>query len=213
MLERGESGMQAVENGCNARNIDLANYYARMSCPKWNRAEGGLSKKILGVFYKHSRRRFRKKYRQMIIPSQGVNTYPWPFCAPDFANWEEDDDPDNYSLVSDPSGCVVKYATSYCSWKIFEATGVWPQKKTKIRMDAKNWKQFLKEAGHGEIVAHPSVGGKYVGINPHIEPYGLVVWYEGDDAVAGQVVVSSYINKQFVLERVNFVDYDWIRIC
>lgn len=192
------------------KNVDLANYYARLSCPKWNRAANG---KLLGWLYRHSRRKNRKKYRDMMLPNNdNGNTYPWPFCDPEFANWEEDDSAENYSLISDPSGCVVKYATSYCAWKIFEATGQWPQRKTKIRMDAKNWRTFLREAGYGEIVAHPSVGGKYVGINPRFGEWGIVVWYEGDGTNPDQVVVSSYVDKKFYYTQVNFAEYDWIKI-
>lgn len=194
------------------KNVELANYYARMSCPKWNNAGGGIEEKLFGWYYRHKRRSFRKKYRAMLIPGEGANTYPWPFSDQNFANWEEDDAPETYSLVSDPSGCVVKYATSYCAWKIYETTGVWPQRKTHIRMDAKNWKQFLREAGYGEMVARPTVGGKYVGINPKMGPWGYVVWYEGDDKEASCVVVSSYRSKQFILESVSFIDYDWIKI-
>jgi hypothetical protein len=200
------------EKNLQFKNLELANHYARLSCPKWNRAEDVVEDKILGWMYRHSRRKNRKKYQAMIIPGEGTNTYPWPFSDPNFANWEEDDSSENYSLVSDPSGCVIKYATSYCAWKIYETTGRWPQRKTHVRMDAKNWRFFLKEAGYGEIVAHPSIGGKFVGINPRIGEYGFVVWYEGESKDMGEVVVSSYKNKEFFFGTVNFAEYDWIKI-
>jgi len=196
----------------NERNLDLANYHARLSCPKWNRAETTLENKVFGVFHKWSRRSHRRKYRAMLIPGQGANTYPWPFSDEGFANWDEDDSPESYSLVSDPSGCVVKYATSYCAWKIYEVTGTWPQRKTHIRMDAKNWQQFLGEAGYNEVVEFPAIGGRYVGINPDEGEFGVVVWYEGDAVVPGLVVISTYKNKKFYIGTDKIAAYKWIKI-
>ena len=148
----------------------------------------------------------------MIIPGQGANTYPWPFSDEDFANWDEDDSPENYSLISDPSGCVVKYATSYCAWKIYEVTGTWPQRKTHIRMDAKNWQLFLGEAGYNEVVELPTAPGRYVGINPDEGEFGMVVWYEGDAVVPGLVVISTYKNKKFYVGTDETTAYKWIKI-
>ena len=189
-----------------------ANRYAQMSCTRWNRAKSPIVKKLFGWLYKASRRKNREKYRAMLIPGEGENTYPWPFCDYGFADWPEDDSPEGYSLISDPSGCVIRYSTSYCAWKIYEQTGRWPQKTAKIRLDAKNWIRFLREAGYPDIVAYPSVGGKYVGIKPDVGEFGLCVWFEGEAPEKDMAVASSYVDKVFFLDTVKVADFTWVRI-
>ena len=194
-------------------NLSKVNGWAKKSCPKWNRN-------------RLSRRRYREKYRnaakknwespghQELISKYfngefWVDTYPWPYSDPNFANWEEDDSNENYSLISDQSGCVIKYATSYVAWKIFELTNTWPQKKTPIRMDAKNWQQFLAEAGYETVVDAP-IARHYVGIRPDIGEWGLVVWVES--VFTDRAYVSTYINKEHDVFLVKIEDYIWIKI-
>lgn len=222
---------------------DLANYCAKMSCTKWNRSVWepktrlgkAYKKAVVDKIYRMSRRHYRRKYQYMAqtaAESKGLemrfwtpgvaatsgavmpNTYPWPYNDRHFADWEESDDPDGYSLISDPSGCVVKYATSYCAWKICELTGKWPQRKTRVRMDAKNWVGFLLEAGYGTVVDLPDLGGHYVGINPQEGEWGLVVWYEKH--TPSGISVSSYVDKMYRVWTIKADDalnkFIWVQI-
>ena len=197
------------------RSIKVANFWAKLSCPRWNKI-------------RPLRHFARKKYRNLAKEcwesawwvcktdkyqkgSWDINTYPMPYAHPYFANWEEDDSKKGYSLISDQSGCVIKYSTSYCAWKIFEATGVWPQKTSKQRLDAKNWEQFLEEAGYDVVTEDPDPDFHYVGINPNLGEWGLVVWLEEvDDETA---IVSTYVNKEYRFFEIEKNEYSWVKIC
>ena len=194
-------------------SLDVINEWARRSCTKWNSCQ-------------FTRRIYRKKYRNVAISSirskeherrrllyfsgsHSVNTYPWPYRDGGFANWEEEDG-ENYNLISDQSGCVIKYSTSYCAWKVFELTHKWPQKKSSERLDAKRWQQFLAEAGYSNVVNVDNIedGRSYVGIKPDEGEWGLTVWYVGGDRFA-----TSYINKEFtVINDIKLDDYTWVLI-
>lgn len=223
---------------------DLANYYAKMSCTMWNRSVWepktkfgrAFKKAVIDKIYRLSRRYYRKKYQFMaqtaaesrgsrmqfwtdtIALSRGAvlpNTYPWPYVDRHFADWEESDEPEHYTLISDPSGCVVKYSTSYCAWKIYELTGKWPKRKTRIRMDAKNWLGFLNEAGYSVVMNMPSPGHHFVGIDPRAGEWGLTVWYE-KSMPGGAVSVSSYVDKGYEVWTIKADDvlnkYIWVQI-
>lgn len=208
--------------------LQEVNKWAKKSCPRWNKNQ-------------LSRRAYRKAYRDAAIEfansSTGerisglylsgvkeINTYPWPYSDPDFANWEEDDSEKGYSLISDQSGCVVKYATSYCAWKIYELTGVWPQKTSSERLDAKRWVQFLAEAGYTETVSRPENRHYYVGVKPDEGKWGLVVWFESDDAQLAakfggkpfeddsHIFVSSYVDKAYKAWWAAADDFTWVKI-
>lgn len=220
--------------------VEIANHYARMSCTRWNKSTwqpktklGQLIKSgVVDKAYRLSRKRYRKKYREIAragweTPQQQfimefaklggcIDTYPPLYSDPNFANWDESDAPDDYSLISDQSGCVIKYSTSYCAWKIFELTGKWPQKKTKARIDAKNWQYFLKQAGYTKVVENFYTDfapeHRYVGINPNDGKWGIVVWFERIDR---QVEVSTYRDRMYSYEcipREKINDYIWIEI-
>lgn len=206
-------------------DLDQVNHCAKMSCPKWNRN-------------KMSRRFHRQQYRRAAITwakslegrrcassnsiFHNVDTYPWPYRDPYFANWEEDDSDEGYNLISDQSGCVVKYSTSYCAWKIFETTGAWPQKTSGERLDAKCWVQFLVEAGYPEIVPNliddfyarrsDAVSPCYVGIKPDEGEWGLTVWFEELDSEFNQVFVSSYVDKRYKAWWIDPYEYIWVKI-
>lgn len=198
------------------RNLKQVNEWAMKSCPKWNP----------NVF---SRRKYRKKYReaaqecwespewQRLIRDykagqRQLNTYPWPYADPKFADWEEDDSRKGYNLISDQSGCVIKHSTSYCAWKIFEATGQWPQKLTDQRLDAKNWQRFLAEAGYPKVVERLSRNHCYVGIKPDEGEFGLVVWAESIELAIGGVNVSTYVDRQYKFMTVDSRLYTWVEI-
>ena len=212
-------------------DVAKLNHYAQMSCSKWNNSKNPNSWFCIlfsQYFYGLSRRRFRAKYRNMIKKRwerpeyqnliryykngrKDLNTYPYDIV--DFAYWPEDSNVNSYSLVSDQSGCVIRHSPSYVAWKIFEETGEWPQKKTKDRLDAKRWKQFLYEAGYEQVATYLKTGHHYVGINPKDGEFGIVVWFEERDPDGAEwVKISTYRNGSHVFSSVRKEDYEWIQI-
>ena len=193
--------------------IGEVNSWARKSCTKWNKNR--LLRKVNRDKYRNAAKKYwegpGKKLTESYESGEIIDTYPWPYSDPEFANWEEDDDSDNYTLISDQSLCVVKYATSYCAWKIFEATGAWPQKTSAERLDAYRWVQFLGEAGYNTMTPRPSDGHRYVGINPGISEWGLVAWFE-KELEDGNVLVSSYVDKCYKAWPVDPNSYYWVLI-
>ena len=202
------------------KSFAVVNEWAMYSCPRWN------PNRLTRHFY-------RKKYRDAAIDymrtkeykglrkqyndgNHGINTYPWPYSCPDFANWKEDDTPDGYSLISDQSGCVIRYATSYCAFKIYETTGTWPQKTSNDRLDAKRWQQFLAEAGYTEVLpagSELSAEHCYVGIKPDEGEWGLVVWADsGEDPDEYWATITTYYNKEFKVMAVDPREYTWVLI-
>lgn len=92
-----------------------------------------------------------------------TNTYPEPYRSA-----KKD------SLV-DPSTCYNRECTSYCAWKIKEATGKWLTRTGD--MNAKNWLYRLPENGYKTKVGSPN-GNKCVGVKTSGK-YGHVVWSDG----------------------------------
>lgn len=197
--------------------LGTANRWAQNSCPRWNKNR--TSRKLYRFGYRMiANRFFHSKEHQRLVKryksgETTLNTYLWPYAHPNFASWEESDDAEDYSLVSDPSGCVVKYATSYVAYKIFEETGAWPKKKTRIRLDAKNWMQFLAEAGYTTIVDKPVHTKHYVGVlrEPTKYEFGLVVWFEAD-LPGGKFAVSTYVNKRYQRMTLSAEDCFWVEV-
>lgn len=215
-------------------DIAKANHYARMSCSRWCGPKTKPGRIFLSGFYRLIRYFYRRRYRGLVFEmSQETfeeelektmalerligNTYPPPYSHPDFANWDEDDSKYNYSLVSDDSGFVVKHCTSYCAYKISECTGHWPKRKTPIKMHAKDWLMFLREAGYSDIVDGLELrdGHKYVGIDSRYGKNGLVVWFEweGNDRLDQEHVwVSTYREKKYIFKVVDVNRFTWIQI-
>ena len=197
-------------------SVKVANFWAKLSCPKWNKF------RPLRHFARNIYRRlaqecweskgWQKKIELYKSGSWNIDTYPGPYYHQYFANWEEDDSPEGYNLISDQSGCVIKYSTSYCAWKIFEATGVWPQKTSRERLDAKRWVQFLAEAGYTEVVEDLDPRYYYVGVNPSAGEWGLVVWLESIED-KDEVIVSSYPDKRHQWWATEKDAYTWVKIC
>ncbi|MBR2709140.1 hypothetical protein IKE98_02325 [Candidatus Saccharibacteria bacterium] len=195
-------------------NLRIANMWAKYSCPEWNK---------IRILRKFCRLRYQKTAERYWMSPEGsqltrrykagevIDTYPKPYCLQGFANWPEKGDKKNYNLISDQSLCVIKYPTSYCAWKIFEETGTWPRKTSSERLDAKRWVQFLQEAGYSKVVDHPSEGHRYVGVNPDIGEWGLVVWLE-EKHKKGKVLVSSYVKKRYKKWWVKEKDFTWVLI-
>lgn len=201
--------------------MSLANFFARYSVTRYNKIRPLrlLSRKayqLLSTLYCW----FSPKHHHdlaLIKRGEILDTYPYPYSDPFFANWPESDDDNNYSLVPDPSGCVVKYCTSYCAYKIYETVGKWPKRTSKRRrFDAKDWREFLSEAGYWEVDYRPSKNFYYVGVRTHpYRTYGEVVWlerYEGEGNSNDIVLVTTYDHKMFVSKLVRVPDYTWVKI-
>lgn len=218
--------------------LATVNRWARMSCDKWNgehlppifnkavlrpvkeavRAATKASRRFYRQLYRNEARRYwqspfgKERTEQYQDGYYYVNTYPWPYNHPGFADWEEDDATGNYTLVSDQSGFIVRHSTSYCAWKIFEATGQWPQRKTRRRFDARLWREFLAEAGYSNIVIEPWDEHRYIGVEKYSDKqYGEVVWFEMKHDPE-KVVVSTYSDKKYFCGFVDPKKYIWIQI-
>lgn len=199
--------------------IKIANFLAKYSCSKWNKC------RPLRVICRHGYRAIAKHYAKLSVKA---TDYPWPYCDPQFANWEEDDG----ALVTDPANFVIRHSTSYCAWRIRELTGKWPAQKVVARdethaqeirsrerpHDAKYWVEFLQAQDCYIAVAetvHPM--HHYIGIDPDYGEYGLVVWFESTrynakhDCV-DRALVSTYENKQYVRKEVLFSDFTWVEV-
>lgn len=203
-------------------HISVANFLAKNSCSKWNHYR--FLRVICRRLYRYLGEKSAKSSSRCKSGevAEGVNTYPWPYSDTDFAKWPEDAG----ALVSDPAGMVVKHATSYCAWKIREATGVWPTKKViptdekhalEIAQrerpgDAKYWQEFLYAQGYTEVCKKPQNRRRYVGIDPSYGKWGLVVWFEKEGRVPDPVMISAYIDKQFEYKQVSVEDYTWVEI-
>ena len=151
-----------------------------------------------------------------------VDTYPWPYCEEWFADWVEVDTMENYSLVSDNAGFVVKHSTSYCAWKINEFTGSWPT-RPRYMMDcsAVHWHRLLFHNNYRNTVKRPEPGKKYIGIMPSYSKYGEVVWYEGfedgfsvdtENDTGGKIVYSTYRDKKYTIGAAPAEWYIWVEI-
>lgn len=195
--------MSPEKGVCSLIKLDLANFLAKYSCPRWNRLR--ILRKLCRMGY-HAmgqmwiwRRKWdtylfirlgppkpSKKIRHAveIEPYDSHNTYPWPYCDPRFATWEEDDSPEGYNLISDPAGFVIRRSTSYCAWKIYEATGRWPTNhgdSDKRRFDAKDWEEFLsmnysRRVEVEDFMPYPEYC--FIGIIPDQGEFGQVVHLE-----------------------------------
>lgn len=194
--------------------LRLANFFAKYSCTRWNKSR--LARRCCRAGYRTlstvvtKLRRFgaykiaapTREIQQAItlVPADANNTYPWPYCDPEFAPWEEDDSPDGYSLITDPADFVIRRSTSYCAWKIYEATGRWPtnrdsehldsdardceeslqmdRDRERRRFDARDWEEFLQmnycyKRPSGEDALEYAVG-----IIADEGEFGQVVWLE-----------------------------------
>ncbi len=228
--------------------IKTANLLAKYACPKWNHGDDSkVSRVIHGILRRTCRYLFwglAMADYYLFAPSSPLrvsryadrtkygNTYPRVFRT--IANWKESLD----ALVVDPANFVIKYATSYCAWKIFELTGKWPTKKVKPRdkahaqkiadreraHDAKYWLEFLQaQTCYRDIVDEDYIfqnyKGHYIGIDTNYGEYGLVVWFEycfieriDEQPMLMGFEISTYENKQFVHKTVPLRQFTWIEI-
>ena len=151
-----------------------------------------------------------------------TDTYPWPYREAWFADWEENSSADNYSLVSDPAGFIVKHSTSYCAWKINEAVGTWPSRPKWLEScDAKHWHRLLHDNGYRKTAKRPEPGRSYVGIAPSKGIHGECVWFEGfDDGdgversvdTGGEIIYTTYRDRHFEIGAALAEWYIWVEI-
>jgi hypothetical protein len=140
------------------------------------------------------------------------NSYPWPYCHSEFANWPEFLD----SLVTDRCGFIVKHDTSYIAWKLRELTGEWPKKADLIRFTQFDWIQYLADLGYYELARHPRARRKFIGIYPSGSEETAAVWYEvakpDEKHKDKPVIVTTYLDKEFKILRVNPDNLTWVKI-
>ena len=202
--------------------IEKANEWAMMSCSRWCKSRRirdfnrGLYLALVETAYKIPE---LKKYSEKSLAGDyQTNSYPWPFVHPDFANWEEEYNAKDCTLVLDRSGCIVKHDTSYIAWKIYESTGEWPRKTSKSIICDLDWIKFLSKSGYHEMADEPIPGHKYVGIYPIDKNLSVGLWYETtiSDLEPGQenenIIVSTYIQKRYTVIRINSEKVSWIKI-
>ena len=209
------------------KNMDkVANFFAKNSVARFQKSRiirvvsrsvyRGMSNIYCVVSPEHIR---RQSLHEMSVP---VDTYPWPYRESWFADWEEDDSKNNYSLVSDSSGFIVKRSTSYCAWKINEEFGIWLDRpKWLASCDAKHWHRLLHDNGYRSTVKRPEPGKHYVGIAPSKGIHGECVWFEGfDDGnsvertndTGGEIIYSTYRDKKFEIGAAPAEWYIWVEI-
>ncbi|MBQ6355183.1 hypothetical protein IJJ18_02065 [Candidatus Saccharibacteria bacterium] len=211
----------------NPKLLEAANHHAQLSCTRWNKKKGRIGK----LSRRHHRNRYRgyarrtfasPEHQRLIAKyNQGdyeINTYPWPYCDIGFAQWRESDRDEDYSLISDQSGFVVRYATSYVAYKIFEYVGTWPQRKTRRRYDAWDWVEFLEQAGYNQKTTCLVNGQRFVGVLKKTDVFekfyewGLVVWLEEVSYDKTEAKVTTYLDKKYKILTVNPDNYTWVRI-
>ena len=151
-----------------------------------------------------------------------VDTYPWPYRESWFADWEETDKKECYSLVGDHAGFIVKHSTSYCAWKINELTRSWPERpKCMHDCSAAHWHRLLFLNGFRNTVKRPSPGRHYIGIMPSHYDHGEVVWFEGykdgfscekENDTDGFIIFSTYRDKKFFVGAAPAEWYIWVEI-
>ena len=212
--------------------LQMANFFAKYSCPKWNHADS--TNKASELMHKILRRLCRYTFWGIASldthlhprhESLGflIDTYPRVYLS--VGQWRETND----ALVVDPANFVLGYATSYCAWKIRELTGHWPTNPVNIvdteeyaererKHDAKYWLEFLgaQDCCCGIVPSTYGLhnGHHYIGVQPDYGEYGLVVWFEqeADPNDPTKVWATSYIDKKFWGDKVRISDFTWVKI-
>lgn len=137
------------------------------------------------------------------------DTYPWPYCAEEFAPW----DYTSGRVVVDQSGFPVKHCTSYCAYKLFETTGEWPPNEN---YRARKWQEYLERIGFfttHSLIPQESRRKRYIGILPDYRNGGLVAWYEKTKYKPQNgwvIIASTYIHKKHTILSISTKRTDWI---
>ena len=202
--------------------IDDFNEWAKQSCMKWCKDER--TRSFNKMLYLSATKTLCRTTRQKELSEKTLageywcNSYPLPFVHPKFANWEEKYHGVNCSLVTDPSGCIVKHDTSYIAWKIHELAGKWPKETSLKRFSEINWLDFLAESGYNKITMEPTPGEKFIGIYPSSEEEETIAfWYETTELSAPPhekktAIVTTYLEKEFKILRINPNKLTWVKI-
>lgn len=131
-----------------------------------------------------------------------TNTYPEPYRSAAL------------DALVDPSTCYNRECTSYCAWKIKEATGKWPKRTGD--MNAKNWVARLKENGYKTIVGTPVGNGKCVGVcganKNNAGAYGHVIWADGSLYISEYNYPWPFYKAKFHERTVKAGDWTWVQI-
>lgn len=154
--------------------IDVANFFAKSSCPAWN---------SIAPLRRISRLVYRK------IMETGAEDYP--YADPDFANWPESDEPGKYSLVSDSDNFVIRHSPSYVNWLVqkklhrhLKRPEPGPRKAGERAFDAKHWGEILEFNGWTKLTGnrHPMLSDAinkthFIGVIPEEGENGQLVWF------------------------------------
>ena len=131
-----------------------------------------------------------------------TNTYPEPYRSSALD-----------SLV-DPSGCYSRECTSYCAWKVKEATGKWL--KHTGDFNAKNWVARLRENGYKTIVSTPVGNGKCVGVcgahKNSTGAYGHVLWADNSLYISEYNYPWPFYRAKYHERNVKAGDWTWVQI-
>jgi hypothetical protein len=203
-----------------SKRIDDLNLAARMSLPAWNAGKGPLkdferwryrntiTKAVKGYLKSDSYLRYKERYESGDI----VNLYPWPYKAPDFANWKEKPDSTFYDLA----GYRLRTAESYVAMMIYE------QKRILVSLSfcpshlfrVENFSMALRHSGFGDVLLtsfNPDQN-RYVGINT-LKNVKLVWSETSAPNLDGRVIVTSYVGGQHLVTDVESTSYEWFLIC
>lgn len=210
----------------NERDIKKLHYDAEMSCPKWNNNRPSRDFRRSLYLYEAQRYSEKAEFKEKILEYQKLHaecvdvdegkfcyklfdTYLWPYSDPEFIDWEYTS---KDTLVYDQSHCVVKEDTSYVASKIAQITGAWPHKTDLDYIGPEDYGDFLAESGFKEITARPNDNGYYVGINLDIGKNGMIVWYEGTVKDKKTVIISTYLNRSYMIKAYRPELFSWIKI-
>ena len=195
-------------------NLKTANRIARDSCYRWQKNRWW--RRINRYRYRKMAEKYwcSKEHQEVMARYKGgvkdTNTYPWPYSDEGFADWTEIDG----MIVSDQSGYTVRHSTSYCAWKIFEATGNWPKKRSVRCYSSRRWQKFLAKIGYTEVVPAEELDPEhhcYVGIRRDEHDWSLVVWAE-QKVEDGEIAVSSYVDGEYEFWEIDPDKYTWVKI-
>lgn len=186
---------------------DLINHFvrtlAKLSVKRYDRI------RVLRVIARRIYWALSDLYATLYPSLPGENPYPWPYSDPEFGNFGEKED----TLVVDRSGFIIRHSTSYCAYRMKRILGHWPDRVQPKRYDAKDWAEYLTDLGFSEVEISYN-GASFLGVNPNVGEYGLVVWfepcvrYEKTDLV----LVSTYFKGEYCELEVRRDDYRWFLI-
>ena len=195
------------------KNLGQLNRWAKQACPMWekSRAQRESFARKCQAFARsyYSSKEHQDLVREYKAGNHDIDTYPWPYCDRDFADFMDLGEPDTYVL--DESGFVIRSQASYAAWRIYEVTGKWPEKQEEITPPSQ-WVQFLAKIGYNIIVEKPTSDAWYVGASAFFDKgRGFIVWAESG-TTEGVVEVSSYVNGEYWHGKTLYSNFTWVKI-